>query len=147
MSLFRYEPFYDVDRIFNEFFGEAQRRRGEGASSDVVQTLKPRMDLHEDAEKNLVTATFELPGLKKEDVQVNVQNGQLTVSGETKSESDKEEQGYAVRERRYGKISRTLRLPEGVKEDEVKAALENGVLTVTFPKTGAQNTPKKITVA
>ena len=42
MSLFRYEPFYDVDRIFNEFFGEAQRRRGEGASSDVVQTLKPR---------------------------------------------------------------------------------------------------------
>lgn len=125
------------------------------------------MDLHEDAEKNLVTATFELPGLKKEDVQVNVQNGLLTVSGETKSESDKEEQGYAVRERRYGKISRTLRLPEGVKvstpcvagsrvelvansqlqEDEVKAALENGVLTVTFPKTGAQNTPKKITVA
>ena len=73
------------------------------------------MDLHEDAEKNLVTATFELPGLKKEDVQVNVQNGLLTVSGETRSESDKEEQGYAVRERRYGKISRTLRLPEGVK--------------------------------
>ncbi|KAL1758274.1 HSP20-like chaperone [Schizophyllum commune] len=113
----------------------------------AARALPAMMDLHEDAEKNLVTATFELPGLKKEDVQVNVQNGLLTVSGETKSESDKEEQGYAVRERRYGKISRTLRLPEGVKEDEVKAALENGVLTVTFPKTGAQNTPKKITVA
>ncbi|KAL1722602.1 HSP20-like chaperone, partial [Schizophyllum commune] len=118
-----------------------------GARAPLAMSSRPRMDLHEDAEKNLVTATFELPGLKKEDVQVNVQNGLLTVSGETKSESDKEEQGYAVRERRYGKISRTLRLPEGVKEDEVKAALENGVLTVTFPKTGAQNTPKKITVA
>ena len=73
------------------------------------------MDLHEDAEKNLVTATFEFPGVKKEDVQVDVHNGRLTVGAETKLAEDREENGYAVRERRYGKWSRTLQLPTGVK--------------------------------
>ena len=84
----------------------------------VVQllTLPPyRMDLHEDKEKNLVTATFELPGLKKEDIQLEIQNGRLSVSAESKLSKDYEESGYAVRERRYGKFSRTLQLPQGVK--------------------------------
>ena len=73
------------------------------------------MDLHEDKEKNLVTATFELPGLKKEDIQLEIQNGRLSVSAESKLSKDYEEGGYAVRERRYGKFSRTLQLPQGVK--------------------------------
>lgn len=74
-----------------------------------------RMDLHEDAAKNTVTATFELPGLKKEDVEIDVHDGRLTVSGESKISSEHEENGYAVRERKFGKFSRTLRLPQGVK--------------------------------
>lgn len=73
------------------------------------------MDLHEDKEKNLVTATFELPGLKKEDIQLEIQNSRLSVSAESKLSKDYEEGGYAVRERRYGKFSRTLQLPQGVK--------------------------------
>jgi HSP20 family molecular chaperone IbpA len=73
------------------------------------------MDLHENSESNTVTATFELPGLKKEDVHIDSQNGQLTISGESKISSDHDENGYAVRERRFGKFSRTLRLPQGVK--------------------------------
>ena len=73
------------------------------------------MDLHEDAQKNVVTATFELPGLKKEDVNIEVNNNRLTVSGESSSSSEKDDNGYAVRERRYGKFSRTLQLPQGVK--------------------------------
>ncbi len=73
------------------------------------------MDLHENTENNLVTATFELPGLKKEDIQIDVHNGRLTISAENKISSEHEEKGYAVRERRYGKISRTLQLPQGVK--------------------------------
>ncbi|KAL0069838.1 hypothetical protein AAF712_003108 [Marasmius tenuissimus] len=105
------------------------------------------MDLHEDNEKNIVTATYELPGLKKEDVNIDVHDGRLTVSGETKISSDHEENGYAIRERRFGKFSRTLQLPRGVKEDEIKASLENGVLTVTFPKTGKEAEPRKITVS
>ena len=73
------------------------------------------MDLHEDAEKNVVTATFELPGVKKEDVQIDFHNGRLTVGAETKISEERDENGYAVRERRYGKWSRTLQLPTGVK--------------------------------
>ncbi|KAE9400120.1 HSP20-like chaperone [Gymnopus androsaceus JB14] len=108
--------------------------------------MKPKMDLHEDQSKNTVTATFELPGLKKEDVQIDLQNGQLTISGESKISSEHEQEGYLIRERGFGKVSRTLKLPQGIKEEEIKASMENGVLTVTFPKSGTEAAPKKITI-
>jgi hypothetical protein len=73
------------------------------------------MDLHEDKEKNLVTATFEFPGVSKENFQIDVHNGRLTVAAETKQSSDFEDNGYAVRERQFGKFSRTLQLPQGIK--------------------------------
>ena len=72
------------------------------------------MDLHENADANTVTATFELPGLSRENIQINVHNGRVNISGESQISSDHEESGYAVRERRYGKLSRTLQLPRGV---------------------------------
>ncbi|TRM64349.1 HSP20-like chaperone [Schizophyllum amplum] len=148
MSVFSYEPFYDFDRLLTEVFtprtnGDDAQRRIEG---DAPRALKPRMDLHEDAEKNTVTATFEFPGVKKDNVQLEVHNGRLTVGAETKVSEERDENGYAVRERRYGKWSRTLQLPDGVKEEEIKATMENGVLTVTFPKTSPEAAPKKITV-
>ena len=105
------------------------------------------MDLHEDAEKNLVTATFELPGLKKEDISIDVHNGRLIVSAESKLSSEYDENGFAVRERRYGKLSRTLQLPQGLNEEEIKASVENGVLTVTFPKTTPELAAKKISIS
>lgn len=71
--------------------------------------------MHEDAKSNLVTATFELPGLKKEDVTIDVQNNILTVSGESQASSDRDENGWAVRERRYGRFSRSIPLPQGIK--------------------------------
>ncbi|KAJ3504176.1 hypothetical protein NMY22_g438 [Coprinellus aureogranulatus] len=158
-NVFLYEPFYDIDRFFDEAFGgrravanggsdnQLQRRGNTNSADGAVRHLKPRMDLHEDNEKNLVTATFELPGLKKEDVNIDVHNGRLTVSAESKVSSEREESGYAVRERRYGKISRTLQLPQGLKEDEIKASMENGVLTVTFPKSAPEQAPKKISIS
>jgi HSP20 family protein len=73
------------------------------------------MDLHEDKDKNLVTAHFEFPGVSKDEVQIEVHQNRLTVSAEARESSDVDENGYAVRERRYGKFSRTLQLPEGVK--------------------------------
>ena len=71
------------------------------------------MDVHEDAEKNLVTATFELPGLKKEDVSIDVQNNRLVVSGETTISKETKEDGYIVKQRQRGKLSRMLPLPQG----------------------------------
>jgi len=62
-----------------------------------------------------VTATFDLPGLKSEDVTIDVHHNRVTVSGESTTSNDREEDGYAVRERHYGKFSRTLQLPFGTK--------------------------------
>ena len=73
------------------------------------------MDVHEDTEKNVVTATFEFPGFSNDDVQINFQNGKLTVSAETKKSEDHAETGYTLRERLHNKLSRTLLLPEGVR--------------------------------
>jgi len=123
------------------------------------------MDLHEDNGKNLVTATFEFPGsLKKEDVHLEIHDNRIVVSVENKISEEHDEAGYAVRERRYGNFSRTLQLPQGVKvldspmsglfqltrvlqDDEIKAGMEDGVLTVTFPKSGAELALKKITIS
>ena len=62
-----------------------------------------------------MTATFELPGINKQDVNIDMRNNVLTVSGESKFESDRDENGYVVRERRFGRFSRSLPVPEGIK--------------------------------
>ncbi|EDR07931.1 uncharacterized protein LACBIDRAFT_190797 [Laccaria bicolor S238N-H82] len=155
MSVFYYEPYYDFDRLLDDIFTPRTARNGvhkralqsDATPEGAVRALKPRMDLHEDKEKNLVTATFEFPGSKKEDVHLEIHNGRLVVSIENKISEEHDESGYAVRERRYGKYSRTLQLPQGVKDDEIKAGMEDGVLTVTFPKSGAELAPKKITIS
>jgi len=71
------------------------------------------MDIHEDPETNLVTATFELPGLSKDNVNIDVHNGNLTISGSVSQSSEREEHPYVIRERRSGRFSRTVKLPEG----------------------------------
>lgn len=73
------------------------------------------MDIHENTEGNTVTATFELPGLKKEDVNIDVSNSRLTVSGKSERSSEHNEEGYAVKERSFGSFSRSIQLPKGIK--------------------------------
>jgi len=126
-SVFFYEPFYDFERILNDALSGRQTSEGpqqgqqqqlqhqQRRSTNSVRSFKPRMDLHEDAEKNLVTATFEFPGVSKEGINIEVHNGRLIVSAETKESTEKNENGYAIRERAYGKFSRTLQLPRDVK--------------------------------
>ncbi|KAF7346219.1 SHSP domain-containing protein [Mycena sanguinolenta] len=150
---FYYEPFADLERLVNEAFrtrggtdnNQVQRQLegGDGA----VGTFRPRMDLHENTENNTVTATFELPGIKKEDVHIETLPGRLRISAESKMSEEHEKDGYAIRERRFGKYARTLQIPQGVKDEEIKANMENGVLTVTFPKSTPELAPKKIQVA
>ncbi|KAF8804140.1 HSP20-like chaperone [Phlegmacium glaucopus] len=137
-----YEPFYfEFERLLNDPSLLQQGRNG------AIRSFKPRLDLHEDKEKNIVTATFEFPGVSKDDVQINFQNGKLTVSAETKKSEEHAENGYALRERLYGKFSRTIQLPEGVQDEQIKATMENGLLTVTFPSTLPELAPKKIVVS
>ncbi|KXN88454.1 Heat shock protein 16 [Leucoagaricus sp. SymC.cos] len=152
MSTVFYEPFYNFDRFFEHAFSPFAHatitsQQLERRNAIVLRTFKPRMDLHEDSEKNVVSATFELPGVKKDDVRLEVQDGFLTVSAETKSSTEHGESGYAVRERRFGNFSRTLRLPKGVKDEEIKAAMADGVLTITFSRISLDQESKKITIA
>ncbi|PFH50287.1 hypothetical protein AMATHDRAFT_61335 [Amanita thiersii Skay4041] len=145
-TAFFYEPFYDFDRLFNGALNVhfPEQHRGDNSAPRL---LKPRMDIHEDTENNTVTATVELPGLSKEDINIDVHNGRLTVSGENKSSTEHQESGYVVRERKYGRFSRTLQLPQGIKDEEIKAKMEHGVLVITFPKNAPELAPKKIEIA
>ncbi|KAK0470284.1 HSP20-like chaperone [Desarmillaria tabescens] len=142
MSLPFYEPFHNFHSLLGGFSHPSRIM----LEATVATILRPKMDLHEDADQNVVTVTFELPGVKKEDVNIEVHDGHLTVSGESKVSQEKEEDGYAVRERKPGKFSRTLRLPQGVKEEEISASMENGLLTVTFPKAAHDTKPRKISI-
>ena len=72
------------------------------------------MDLHENVDSNTMTATFEFPGVLKQNVQIDVFDDHLNISGESKMSPDHKESGYAVRERQYGKFARSLQLPRGV---------------------------------
>ncbi|EPS94825.1 hypothetical protein FOMPIDRAFT_1026060 [Fomitopsis schrenkii] len=154
LSTFFNEPFYslaDFDRLFDDAFsartGGPHNNRQLQQQDGSQRSLRPRMDLHEDNQQNVVTATFELPGINKENVSIDVRNNVLTVTGESKAEEKRDENGYAVRERRFGRFSRSIPLPQGIKEDAIRASMENGVLTVTFPKTAPEMEPKKITIS
>jgi len=73
------------------------------------------MDLYENKDKNLMTATFELPGLSKDNIQIDVQNGNLAISGESTQSTEERDQGYTVKERKHGRFVRTVKLPDGTK--------------------------------
>ncbi|KAI9450944.1 small heat shock protein [Lactarius psammicola] len=105
------------------------------------------MDIHHDDKSNTVCATFELPGLQKEDISIDVNNNILTVSGETKQSTERNEEGYTLRERRYGKFLRSLSLPQGLKNEDIKATMNNGCLNITFPRSVPETSPAKITIA
>ncbi|EIW56634.1 HSP20-like chaperone [Trametes versicolor FP-101664 SS1] len=154
LSTFFTEPFYslsDFDRLFDEAFN-ARTRQGSSAvasreqGNTAVRPMRPRMDLHEDKEKNLVTATFELPGLTKENVQLDVKDNVLTVAGESTLSTERDEKGYSLRERRFGQFSRSIPLPQGISPEEIKATMVDGVLTVTFPRSTPELAPKKIAI-
>ncbi|KAM6497292.1 HSP20-like chaperone [Amanita muscaria] len=143
-TLFLYDPFQELDRLFDGALNA--RVNGQTVQRRLKGDFRPKMDLHENTEANTVTATFELPGLTKENLDISVHDGQLTISGEHKISSEHEERAYAVRERRFGKFSRTIKLPRGVTDAQIKASLENGVLTVTLPKSTPETASKKIAI-
>ncbi len=113
----------EIDRVFADF--------GEFNLPDVFGPT-PRMDVAETDQG--VELSLELPGLSADDVKIAVEDGVMTISGEKKSETDEKAKGYRVVERRYGSFSRSLRLPQGVEADKVKASLKNGVLRIEAPK-------------
>jgi HSP20 family protein len=92
----------------------------------------PAVEISETASELLVKA--ELPGLRKEDVEIEIENNVLTLKGEKKEEREEKEEDTYLYERSYGSFQRSFSLPVGVKEDEVKADFRDGVLRIRLPK-------------
>ncbi len=101
------------------------------------------LEIFEDKDGLVVKA--ELPGVKKEDFEVSLEDGMLTIEAEKKSEDVSEDIKYYARERRYGKYTRSVSLPFPIAEDKIAATLEHGVLEVRLPK-AEEAKPKRIEV-
>jgi HSP20 family protein len=134
MALVRFDPVRELDslqsdmnRLFDRFFDT--RTNGSGAST---RRWIPAMDLVETEDSLVLRA--DLPGLSEDDVDIEVKDGTLTVSGERRSENEEKKEGYHRVERAFGRFSRALALPKGVDAEKIDAAFENGVLEVTIPK-------------
>jgi len=126
----------DLRGLLNEMFGS-----GENGGEAVA--FAPQMNVAE-TEKEY-ELTFDLPGLKPEEVKVEMQEGQLTVSGERKVEKEDEGKTWHTVERRYGSFRRSISLPTSVKDDEIDAEFKHGVLHVRLPKR-PEVMPKQIQV-
>jgi HSP20 family protein len=121
----------DVNRLFNEFFGDFDLEPFRGAEARMA-TFTPRVNVSETEHEVKVTA--ELPGLDEKDVEVTLDENAVTIKGEKKEEhEEKTEHSYHL-ERSYGTFQRTIPLPAHVLGDQAKAGFKKGVLTVTLPK-------------
>ncbi len=133
------DPFRSIEQMFDEMW--PSRWFGNGESSNVM--LHPAMDVIEN--ESDVTIRLDLPGMKTEDVNVELENGVLTVSGEIGDTIEKKDDRYHYRERSYGSFQRSVRLPNTLDYDKCDAHFENGVLTITLPKL-PQAQPKQINI-
>jgi len=143
LSPFRgfYDAQSEVDRLFNEMLGG--RGRGRQGGQQLAQWA-PAVDvLTKDGD---LVVRAELPGVKQEDVDITLQNGLLTISGEHKVDEEEDRGGYHVRERRYGSFRRSMTLPEGTDESKVHARFEDGVLEVTVEGAAVEQAPKRIEI-
>lgn len=127
----------ELDRLFDGPFSGWTR------GSRVLSAWSPAVDLYED--KDNVTVKAEMPGLKKEDIDVSLEDGVLSISGERKTEKKFEDAETYRSERFVGRFQRTVTLPTDVKADQVKADYKDGILTVTLPK-AEEAKPKQIQV-
>jgi len=126
----------DFDNLFGNFLRPSSESEGGG--------LVPAIDVHENDHSYTVRA--EMPGVKKDDIDVTVQDGILTINAESKYEHEEKEKGRVIRqERRYGKYVRSIRLGRDIDSDKVKANYKDGVLELVLPKV-EEVQPKKISV-
>ena len=139
----RWEPFREIgnlqtqmNRLFQDF--------GRSGNDELMATgFMPAVDVYED-EQNL-TLNLEVPGMDEKDIDIQLENNQLTVRGERRFENEQKEENFHRIERRYGSFSRSFTLPNTVDTDNVKAHYVNGVLKIQLAKR-AEAKPKQIKV-
>ena len=147
MALIRWEPVTELNtiqnemnRLFNTFFDQPdQTGRGNG----TTRRWLPPMDLVETADHYVLRA--DLPGLSDGDVNIQLEDNVLTISGERRAEHEEHQEGYYRLERASGAFSRSLTLPDGVDPDGVQAHFDRGVLEITVPKP-EQKKPRSVQI-
>ncbi len=132
MYHFELKPFFKNtwDRDFEKFFAKADQ-------------LVPSCEILD--QEKFYTISLDVPGLKKEDIDLEVRDHQLHVCGERKAQNITETENILRSEKRYGKFSRSFTLPDNIKDDAIEAHFENGVLEILLPKE-EKIQPKKVTI-
>lgn len=132
----------EVDRVFDSFF----RPKRESDEDSTSAMWSPRVDLAETDDAYHIHV--DVPGMRKEDIDISFQNGELTVSGERRAETSEtdEKRNYMRVERSYGRFYRSFALPNTVDIDKIEANYENGVLNISVPKAEEQK-PRRIEVS
>lgn len=153
MSLIRWNPVHELDRWPSDFVG-IQRdinrlfdnffRTGLPVEETMATSyFAPAVDIAE--QENEYVVKVELPGVAKEDVKISVESNTLTIKGEKKQEKEEKNKNFHRVERSYGSFQRSFTLPSTVKNDKIDALFNNGILTITMPKS-EEAKPKQIEV-
>ena len=145
MAIERWHPLTDLmtlrqamDRLFDDSFVRPSR-----SLETFGRVIAPALDVYQTPSELMVKAT--LPGVKAEDVNIDISGDTLTIKGESKAEQEVKREDYLYQERRYGAFSRSVVLPSGLKSDKTEATMEDGILTLTIPK-AEEVKPKAIKV-
>lgn len=144
MTLVKWRPMRDVwsiqdeiNRTFDNFFGRTEREEW------TESRWAPAVDISENKDDLMVNV--EVPGMKKEDIKVTIQDGILTVRGERKQEKEEKDKSLHRVERSYGSFCRSFTLPTTVQGDKIKANYKDGVLMIALPKV-EEAKPKEISI-
>ncbi|MBI2081046.1 MAG: Hsp20/alpha crystallin family protein [candidate division NC10 bacterium] len=146
MAIVRWDPFRDLMSIqerMNRLFDQTlARTRGEDEGI-AASAWMPAVDIYETPDRVVMKA--ELPGLTREDVEINVRDNTLSLRGERKFEKEVKEENYLRIERAYGSFQRSFSLPATIQQEKIKAIFKDGVLEVTLPK-AEEARPKQIKI-
>lgn len=132
----RFDPFSDLKELEKRFFP----RVSSFFKDDEMGGFKPAVNTREG--EYAYHVEVDLPGVKKEDIKVDITGSTLTISGERKSKDEVKEKDYYKCESSYGKFQRSFSLPENIDKESLTASCKDGVLEVVIPKTKASETKK-----
>ena len=132
MTLIKWQPkpmnvFDDMDSMIHSLFNTDWNFPAQN-----TQDWSPAVDVKETDNSFVLSA--DIPGLTKKDIKINIANGRLSISGERSFETDRENDNYHYRERRFGSFDRSFNLPDTIDEDNISASFKNGILSIQLPK-------------
>ena len=145
MAVVKWDPFRDLlsiqdrmNRLFEQTLSRSRSEEGIAAS-----TWTPAVDIYETPETIVLKA--ELPGLSREDIEIQIRDNALTLKGERRFAKDVQQENYLRIERAYGAFQRSFTLPATIQQDKIRAVFRDGVLELTLPK-AEEAKPKKIAI-